>query len=180
MREGLLAEFTEPEALVSAIRAMRDKGYEELDAYTPYPVEQAEEALHIRRTRLPFFIFAVGLSAAGGAYFLQWFLTAYLYPLNAGGRPPHMPLAYVPITFEMGVLFAAFAAFFGLLARARLVRLWDPVFEVEGFERASIDRFWLAVDARDARFDAETTARELDELGALRVVGFGQFGRKAS
>jgi hypothetical protein len=177
MREGLLAEFTEPEALVAAIRAMRDKGYHQLDAYTPYPVEQAEEALRVRRTRLPIFIFVVGISAAGGAYFLQWFLTAYLYPLNVGGRPPHMPLAYVLITFEMGVLFAAFAAFFGLLFRARLVRLWHPVFEVEGFERASIDRFWLAVGADDSLFDGDKTVRELDELGALRVV---PFGRRAS
>jgi hypothetical protein len=174
MRSGLLAEFSDPESLVAAIRAMHDKGYDTLDAYTPFPLESAEEALHVRRTRLPFFIFGVGIAAAGSAYLLQWFLVAYLYPLNAGGRPPHMPLGYIPITFEMGVLFASFAAFFGFLVRARLVRLWEPVFEIEGFERASIDRFWLEVGADDPLFDREKTARELEEQSPLRVVGFGR------
>lgn len=174
MRSGLLAEFSEPEGLVAAIRAMHDEGYDRLDAYSPFPLPDAEEALHVPRTRLPYVIFAIGIAAAGGAYFLQWFLVAYLYPLNAGGRPPHMPLAYIPITFEMGVLFAAFAAFFGFLARARLVRLWEPVFEVEGFERASIDRFWLEVSADDPLFDREKTARELEDQNPLRVVGFGR------
>lgn len=174
MRNGLVAEFETPEALIAAARTMRARGYRQLDTFTPYGIHELDDALEIRRTRLPWIIFAVGISGAGFAYFLQWFLNAYLYPLNVGGRPPHMPLVFVPITFEMGVLSAAFTAFFGVLAAARLVRLWDPVFEVEGFESATIDRFWLQVGAHDERFDADRTARELSDEGALRVERFGE------
>lgn len=177
MREGLLAEFARPEQLVAALRAVRERGYRRIDAYTPYPVSEAELAVVPGRSRLPVIVFVVGMAAAAGAYGLQWFLDAYLYPLDVGGRPPHMPLAFLIITFEMGVLFAGFAAFFGVLATAGATRLWDPVFEVEGFERASIDRFFLEIERGDPRFDedhvTELTER-LEELGALRVVRFGR------
>lgn len=173
-RAGLLAEFTGPGALVAAAHGMHARGYRQLDAYTPYPVAEAEEALALRRSRLPVLVFVMGMAGAAGAYFLQWYLNAYLYPLDVGGRPPHMPLPFLIITFEMGILVAAFTGFFGVLVRAGATRLWDPVFEVEGFERASIDRFFLEVDTRDPLFDERGTARELEELGALRVTRFGR------
>jgi hypothetical protein len=174
MREGLLAEFTRPEQLVAALRTMRERGYRHLDAYTPYPVSDAELAVVPGRTRLPVIVFLVGMAAAAGAYALQWYLNAYLYPLDVGGRPPHMPLAYLIITFEMGVLFAGFTAFLGVLALAGATRLWDPVCEVEGFERASIDRFFLELTSSDPRFDERHATIELEELGALRVARFGR------
>jgi hypothetical protein len=174
MREGLLAEFTEPEQLIAAMRAMREHGYQQMDAYTPYPLPETEHALGIRRSRLPVLVFVLALSAAAGAYTLQWYLNAYLYPIDVGGRPPHMPLPYMIITFEMGILFAALTSFFGVLAYAGATRLWDPVFEVEGFERATIDRFFLEIDRRDPLFDAGDTAETLQELGPVRVVHFGR------
>jgi hypothetical protein len=174
MREGLLAELTSPEQLVAALRALRERGYRRLDAYTPYPLSEAELAVEPRRSRLPVLVFLGGMAAAAGAYSLQWFLNAYLYPLDVGGRPPHMPLAYMIITFEMGILFAGFTAFLGALAAAGATRLWDPVFEVEGFERAAIDRFFLEVEHTDVHFDESRTTAELMELGALRVTRFGR------
>lgn len=174
MREGLLAEFTAPEELVAAMDAMRERGYRHVDAYTPYPLPEAEHALGIPRSRLPVLVFALGISAAAGAYALQWYLNAYLYPMDVGGRPPHMPLPYMIITFEMGILFAALTAFFGVLACAGATRLWDPVFEVPGFERATIDRFFLEIDRRDPLYDDRGTSEHLQELGALRVVHFGR------
>lgn len=174
MREGLLAEFTGPEQLVAALRAMRERGYQRLDAYTPYPLPETEHALGVRRSRLPVLVFVMAMGAAGGAYALQWFLNGYLYPIDVGGRPPHMPLAYMIITFEMGILFAGLTAFFGVLAFARATQLWDPVFEVAGFERASIDRFFLEVDRRDPLFDDSATTEHLQELGPVRVVHFGR------
>lgn len=178
MRSGLLAEFTGSEELVSALRAMHASGYRRMNAYSPFPLPEAEPAMGMRRSRLPLVICFVGLTAAAGAYGLQYLVTAYLYPLDVGGRPPHMPLPYVIITFEMGVLFAGLTAFFGVLVLARATRLWDPVFEVDGFERASIDRFFLEVDARDTLFDIDATARRLTTLGAVQVTPFG--GRKRS
>lgn len=169
MADRLLAEFTGAAELAGAIRALRERGYRRLDAYTPFAAPEVDEALGGRRSRLPLVVFAGGIAAAAGAYFLQWLLVAHLYPLNVGDRPPHFPLAFLIITFEMGILFAALTAVGGVLVRGRLVRLADEVQGTEGFESASRDRFWLEVEADDPRFDGDRTRSELAELGALRV-----------
>lgn len=169
MADRMLAEFATVEGLTGAIHALRERGYQRLEAYTPFSSEEVTEALGQRRSRLGYPILVGGLVGAGGAYFLQWFLNAYLYPLDAGGRPPHFPLAFIPITFEMGVLFASFTAFFGVLAVGRLLRLNDEVQATPGFESATRDHFWLEVKMSDERFDLDRTREELAGLGALRV-----------
>lgn len=174
MRDALLAEFDTPEDLVAAIEALRSSGHRRLQAFTPFIVHEAEEALGVRRSRLPYVIFAFGILGASGAYFLQWLLNAYLYPLDVGGRPPHMPLGFVPNTFEMGILLAGFAAFFGVLVKAGALRLHHPLDEVPGFERASIDRFFLTVDTGEPGFDPEAATAALEQAGALRVLRVGR------
>lgn len=169
MRDALVVELASADRLVAAIEAMREHGHRDLDAYTPYPVHDVEHALGLRRSRLPLAAGTLGLLAAATAYGAQWLLNAYLYPLNVGGRPPHFPLPFVIITFEMGVLVAAFAAFFGALGLARLPRLWHPIDEVPGFERATRDRYWLVVHV-STDGDRLLARRHLGELEALRVV----------
>lgn len=173
MADILLAEFESPDALARAVYELREQGYRDLDAHTPYSTEPVREAIGRPRSRLPYAVFVGGMLGAGAAYLAQWYLVAYLYPLDVGGRPPHFPLAFVPITFEMGVLAAAFTAFFGVLFAGRLFKLWDPVFEAEGFESSSIDRFWLRMEAVDPRFEPEAAKRLALELGARRVTLVG-------
>ncbi len=167
---GLLAEFETPEALTAAVRKLRELGYRRLDTYTPYPVKPALEELDLPRSRVSLYALIAGLCGAGGAYFLEWWMNAYDYPINVGGRPPHSGPAFIPITFEMAVLFSGFAAFICVFAFARLPRLHHPVFEVEGFESASIDRFWLGIDAADPRFDRVQTRDHIAALGPTRVA----------
>ncbi|MBI4508120.1 MAG: DUF3341 domain-containing protein [Deltaproteobacteria bacterium] len=167
---ALLAEFNTADALLAAVRKLRETGYSELDTFSPFPLHGGDEALGLRPSRLPYYVLAGGAVGATGAYALQWWMNAYNYPINVGGRPPHMPAAFFFVTFEMGVLFAALSALVTLLLLAGLPRLWHPVFEVDGFERATIDRFWLSVSSRDARFDAEKTRHDLERMGALRII----------
>lgn len=169
MTRSVAAEFESPEAVIEAARQIRERGYRQVEAYTPYPIHELDEALAIPESRLPWGILVAGLLGAGGGYGLQWLLVAYLYPLNVGGRPPHAPPPFMIITFEMGILLAGLTAFFGVFVLSRLPRLWDRMFEVPGFERASIDRFWLRVDAPDDTFDADEMARELVALSAVRA-----------
>ena len=110
MRCGVLGEFMTPEAMIAAIVGLRDRGYRRLDAFSPYPVHGAEEAAGTPRSPLGWIAFQVGLVGAGATYLLQWYCNAYDYPLDVGGRPPHSAPAFIPITFEMGVLSAALAA----------------------------------------------------------------------
>lgn len=170
MRDGLLAEFETSDQLLAAIRELRERGLGRLDAFVPYPIPGLDEALGLSRSRIPAYALVAGAVGAATAYFVQYFTSSVDYPLNVGGRPPHTPLMFVPITFELTVLFAALAAFLAVFLLSGLPRLWHPVFEVDGFERATIDRFWLGVDSRDPQFEDANGTSLLRELGALRVT----------
>jgi hypothetical protein len=170
MQQGILAEFQTPEELVDALVALRSGGYRRLDAFTPYPLRAAEEALRLGRSWLSWPVLLFGILGAAGAYLIQWWCNAYDYPLNVGGRPPHSAPAFIPITFEMAVLSAAVGGLVLFFVTSGLPELYSPVFDVPGFERASIDRFWVFVDERDPAFDPAAVERELRALGALQVA----------
>jgi len=172
-RPAMMAEFDAPPALLAGIRALAAAGISRLDAFTPYEVAGLHALLGVRRSRLPWIALAAGLAAGLAAYALQWWINVVAYPLDIGGRPDHAAPAFLPITFEMAVLFAAAATLISALVLGGLPRLWHPVFEVDGFARASIDRFWLAVDAGDAALDRVRDTAALEAAGALRVVWLG-------
>jgi hypothetical protein len=169
-RPAVMAELASGPALLDAIRALRALGVSRFDAFTPYEVAGLEHLLGVRRSRLPWISLVVGLAAGGGAYLLQWWINVVDYPLDIGGRPYHSAPAFLPITFEMTVLFAAAAALISAIVLGGLPALWHPVFEVDGFERASIDRFWLAVGAGDPALDRGRVSAALEAAGALRIV----------
>jgi hypothetical protein len=164
-----MAEFDDPDRLVRALVALRRRGYRLVDAFTPYPVKAVDHALSVERSPISWLVLPIWIASAAGGYFVQWWCNAYDYPIDVGGRPPHSPPAFVPITFEMGILGAALGSILLFLALAGLPELYHPVFAMEGFERASDDRFFLGVDAGDPAFDASELIKELSKLGALRV-----------
>lgn len=165
-----VAEFDGEEPFVAAVSALHEHGYVTLEAYSPYPVPRVDATLHARRSSLPFIVFVGGVLGGALGYWVQWFANAVSYPLNIGGRPAHATPAFFIPTFETTVLCAALAAFFGLFALLRLPRPWHPLFEMNEFERASIDRFWIAIDARDPSAGPELTPHALETLHACRVT----------
>ena len=170
VERGVYAEFDSAQALEEAAGALREYGYSRMEAFSPYALQRVEKALGLPRSRLPKVVFAGGLLGAVAAFLIQVYANVWQYPQNAGGRPTLALPAFVFPTFEGMILAAAFTAFFGFLLSQRLPRLWHPAFEIEGFERASVDRFWLAVDERDDRFDAGILTLRLEARGALRVL----------
>ena len=159
-----MAEFASDCEVLAAVRAAYDHGYRRMDAFTPFPVEGLPEALGRKRTLVPLLVLSGGICGGLGGYFLQWFAMAVDYPLNIGGRPYDSWPAFIPITFELTVLSAAFAATFGMLALNRLPEPYHPVFNVPEFERASTDRFFLCIEAADAKFDRDATRAFLQAL----------------
>jgi hypothetical protein len=166
---GLLAEFDTAAGIVGAAREARAQGYRKLDAYTPYPVEELTDALDLHRTRVPLVVLGGGILGLLFGWGLQYYTAVVDYPINIGGRPVYAWPAFVVPTFETTVLFAAFAALFGMLALNGLPQPYHPAFNVPSFARASRDRFFLAVEADDPRFDLERTRALLRSLGAVEV-----------
>ena len=166
---GLMAEFDSVESLVRATEQAYAHGYRAMDAYSPFPVEELSEALGFRTRAVPLIALAGGLTGVVAGFGMQAGVHAILLPINVGGRPLVSWPAFIPVTFEMGVLFAALFTLVGLLALNRLPEPYHPVFNVPGFARATRDRFFLCIEARDARFHPETTRRFLQGLGAREV-----------
>jgi hypothetical protein len=176
MRSGVAAEYGSVDALVDAIRAVRARGVTRLEAYSSVPSDKIDAALGARRSPLAIAAGIGGLVGAAGGYVLQWFLVAYLYPVDVGSRPPHMPLPFTIITIEMGFLLGAITVFVAFLIGAKLLKLWEPLFEVPGFESATRAGFWLAIDARDHAWNRAVIVEALHGAGASRVHGFGGLG----
>ncbi len=166
---GLMAEFGEAGALLRAARRARAEGYRQIEAYTPFPVEGLAEIVGGRRNRIPLFALAGGLLGGAGGYLLQWYTAVIDYPINSGGRPLHSWPAFIPTTFELTVLGAALAAFFGMLVLNGLPRFYHPVFNAPRFD-LSRDRFFLCVRAEDDRFEPAATRIFLETLGPVDIV----------
>lgn len=140
-----------------------------MDAYSPYPVEGLSDAIGFHRSRLPAMVLAGGLVGCVAGFLMQYYAAAVDYPLNIGGRPLNSWPAFIPITFEVTVLVAAFSAVLGMLALNGLPMPYHPLFNVERFAMASRDRFFLAIEAADPQFDRERTKQFLRTLTESEV-----------
>jgi hypothetical protein len=166
---GLVAEFDQPEPLIEAARRARDIGYVDVDAYTPFPVEELVHTLGLRKSSLPLFALIGAVVGAGGAYLLLWYSSSVDYPWNVAGRPLHSWPSYVPITFELGILGAAAFIFAAVFVLNRFPMPYHPISNVPAFRRASRDRFFLCIRSTDPRFDAQRTREFLQSLHSRRV-----------
>ena len=167
---GIMAEFREPEQLLAAARAAYEAGYREMDAYSPYAIEGMAEAIGFHQTRVPIMVLGGGICGGLVAYAMQWFSAVISYPLNVGGRPLHSWPAFVPVTFELTVLFAALAGVIGMLALNGLPRPYHPVFNAPDFKLASQTRFFLCIEATDPLFRAAEVHKFLLSLGPDQVL----------
>jgi hypothetical protein len=150
----LLAEFSDSKRFADAARRARGARYRLIDAFTPFPIEGLCELLDHRRSHIRVAMFIGGVAMAALAYALEYFSAVIDYPYNSGGRPFDAWPAFMLVPFATGILVAAITGFATFLVETKLPRLHDPLFAVEGFERASQDRFVLALtrpEADDAR-----------------------------
>jgi Alternative complex III, ActD subunit len=167
---GLLAEFETPDELLSAAARAREAGYRRMDAYTPFPIHGLSDAMGFRPTKLPLVVLAGGLIGCVTALGMMWYSATIHYPLNVGGRPFASWPAFIPITFELTVLFASLSAVFGMLGMNGLPMPYHPVFNAPRFALASRDRFFFCIEARDPLYEEASTRAFLNGLGAREVV----------
>lgn len=155
---GILAEFDRAEKLIAAARRCRAAGYENVQTYTPFAIEELSEILPGKhRNRIPLIVLIGAILGGLTGFFLQYYAAAISYPLNIGGRPPNSWQAFIPITFELTVLGGAIIGALGLFILCGLPQLYHPVFSEPNFRRASQNGFFLCIKAADAKFDYPET-----------------------
>jgi hypothetical protein len=167
---ALMGWFETPAELFKACETLRDAGYQRFDAHTPFAVHGLELAMGLRPSRLPWIVLGGGLFGLVGSVLLAWYTQAVDYPQNISGKEAFSFQAYIPVFFELTVLCAAFACFFGMWLMNRLPRFSHPAHTHPSFHRATDDAFFISVEAADPRFDRAATRKMLAALGARELV----------
>jgi hypothetical protein len=141
---GVLAFFDEPDALVAAMQKVNDsKKFKRFDAFTPFPVHGLDKAQGLRRSWIPYITFTFGMSGTACAFLLQYWTSTISWPLIVGGKPFNSWPAFVPVIFELTILFAGLSTFFGMLLINGL-----PNFRTRAFDPAlTRDRFSILIEA---------------------------------
>lgn len=150
---GVMAQFENPTDIYHAAEAVKAAGYSKWDCYCPFPVHGLDEAMGIRRTRLPLLVGAVGLSCACLGFFFQWWVSTQGYATNVQGKPFGAWQTFVPVTFEIGVLFTAFTTLLGMLFFNTLPMWHHPLLKKDRFLSSSDDKFFIAIESTDPKFD---------------------------
>ena len=166
---GLMAEFEDPTALVEAARRTYAEGYRNFDSYSPYPIHELFDAMKCHDRRVALFVLLGGIAGAAAGFGLQVWVSSYAYPLNIAGRPYVSWPMFIPVTFELTILFASLTAVAAWIGLNGLPTPYHPVFNVPRFAAASQDRFFLAIEAVDPKFDRTGTFDFLKSLGAREI-----------
>jgi len=167
---GLMAEFDNPTELMKAARATYAAGYRNIDAYTPYPIEELADVIGFKKTRVPLVCLLGGILGGLSGYLLQYWINNISYPLNIGGRPSHSWPAFIIVTFEMTILFGGLSAVIGMLGLNGLPAPYHPVFNNPRFSAVSRDRFFLCIEAADPQFDPERARQFLSAFNTVDIA----------
>lgn len=167
---GLLASYDSPQAIYHACEKIRDAGFKRFDSYTPFPVHNLDKAMGLPPSYLPWLVLVAGTSGALLAMGFMIWVSAYDYPLNIGGKPTWSIPAFIPVTFEVTVLFSGLTAVFGMLALNGLPRYNDPLFDIAPFAKATDDTFFVMIEAKDKKYDQHAVAEFLMKTGAKSTI----------
>lgn len=167
---GIVAEFDETPMVFKAAQHVRDAGYTRWDVHSPFPIHDMEEAMGIKGTRLPLMAGAAAITGVTTAAALQWGTSFVLYPTVVQGKPFEAWQPFVPIMFELGVLFTAFMCIFGMLALNGLPRWHHPLFSHDRFMRVGNDRFFIVIEATDPDFDPAKVKELLEDAGGSHIT----------
>lgn len=168
---GLLAEFETPGDLVRAARQAHQDGWRRMDCYSPYPVEEAAEAIGFHRNKVPLLTLVGGLLGGCAMFSLETWISVLAYPLDIGGRAPYSWPAFLVPAYEWTILWAGLSAAFGMLALNGLPSLYHPLFNAPNFrDGATTDKFFLCLEALDPKFDLARSKAYLEGFKPLSVV----------
>ena len=164
-----LAEFDKPDDVMHAAEKCRDKGFEKWDVHTPYPLHGMDDAMGLSDSKLGWIVLCCGLTGLTLAVTMIQWMNGYDYPLIIGGKPPDAIPSMVPIMFELTILLSAFGAVFGMFSLNEIPKHHHPVFFSDRFEAFSNNKFFISIEAEDAKFDIEETKTFLEGLKASFV-----------
>jgi len=166
---GLMGYFLTPGDLMRACEKLKTAGYKHFDAHTPFPVHGLERAMGLPPSNIPWVVLICGITGLASAIALTYYCSMD-YPLTISGKPSFSYQAYIPIMFELTVLFSALGTFIAVWAMNKLPAYYHPTMTHPSFPRATDDAFFISIEARDPKYNPSRTKKLLEELGAREVL----------
>lgn len=166
---GVLAEFSSPSEVYHAAEKVRDKGYKKWDVHSAYPIHGIDKAMGLGDSKVGWLGLFGAMAGAFGGFGLQYWMNVHAQPVLIGGKPLNAYPAFVPVTFEPGILLTAFSVILGMLALNGLPRLYHATFKSKNFHRATDNGFFISIEARDPRFSLSDTRKLLEEIGGRNI-----------
>lgn len=166
---GAIARFETTPEVYEAAKKVRDAGFKNWDVFTPFPVHGLDQAMGLKRSIVPRFTLAGGCTGFFTGMLIVWFMNAYDYPLIVGGKPFFSPIFPFPVFYELTILLGAFGTLFGMFYTNRLPRHHHCLFDHPGFDRALDDKFFIAIESKDPKFNVDATQEFLRALGGNEV-----------
>ena len=167
---GLLAEFDTPAAAMHAAAKVRDAGFKRWDVYTPFPVHGMDDAMGLGNSKVGWFTFILGCTGFTCGMLMIWWMNAYDYPIVVGGKPLFSPMFAFPVSYELTILFTAFATIIGMFVVNGLPMHYHPVLKYDQIRRGMDDTFFIVIEARDPRFNLANTKALLEQAGGRAIT----------
>jgi hypothetical protein len=167
---GLIATFNTAPELYHAAQNVRDAGYKNWDCITPFPVHGLDKAMGLRRSIVPRISLAGGITGFCTGMTMIWWTGGYDYRLTVGGKPFFSPMFAFPISYELTILFTAFATIIGMFIVNGLPRHYHPVLKYDHIRRGMDDTFFIVIEARDSRFNLANTKALLEKAGGKNIT----------
>ena len=167
---GLIATFETPGELLRAAERVRDAGYRSWDCISPFPVHGLDAAMGLGRSRVPRFSLVGGITGFCTGMTMIWYMDKFDYALTVGGKPFFSPLFAFPVSYELTILFTAFATIGGMFLVNGLPMHYHPVLKYEHIRRGTSDLFFLVIEKADPRYDAVNTRTLLEGVGGREIA----------
>ncbi|MFI4859480.1 MAG: DUF3341 domain-containing protein [Phycisphaerales bacterium JB063] len=180
---GLIGEFDNVTDIIAAANTAREAGYKKMDVHSPFPIHGIDDAIGIKQTILPWIVLGMGLTGMTTGLLLTTYTMADWLPLPGfvpenfegytfliSGKPLVSLAGFIPVIFELTIMFSAYTAVFAMFLLNKLPLMSNPLLKSERFRRATDDRFFLAIDARDGSFDVHKTAELVRGMPGCRAV----------
>ncbi|MEX0686639.1 MAG: DUF3341 domain-containing protein [Balneolales bacterium] len=166
---GILAEYKNPAELMNAASKVAEAGYTKFDAYSPFPIHGMDKAMKLKESKLGWVVMAHAVFGLLFGLGLQILTQSMLYAHNVSGKPFANIPAFIPVTFELTILFSAFGAFFGMFYLNNLPKLHKSLFNSDHFAKATDDGFFICIESDDDLFADEKTEELLKSAGATYI-----------
>ncbi len=157
-----LAQYETPGACLHAAEKLRDAGYKNFDAHTPFPVHGMDAAMGMGDSKLGWIVLPAGITGCALAFTMMYWMNAVDYPIVIGGKPPGSIPSMIPIMFELTVLLSCLTTVFGMFGLNKIPRHHHPIFNSDRFAAATDDKFFISVEVEDPKFHLERTKKVLE------------------